>query len=341
MKTQPLDFALAGTGFWSRYQLHGWRELRGARCVALYNRTRAKAEALARELGIARVYDDYAAMLDAERLDFVDIVTGAEQHAPMTRLAADRGLPVICQKPLSTDYRSAAAMVAHCQKRRVPLLVNENWRWQPQIRAFARALQAAPLGRVWRAHVRYANSFPVFANQPFLRDLDRFILTDIGTHLLDVVRFLFGEAESAYARAHRVNRGIRGEDAVSILLKMAGGMTVYTDLSYASRVPGERFPEAFITVEGEDASLSLEADFTVRLVTRRGTRTTRHPPPHYAWADARYGVVHASIVAAQRNLLDGLRGLAPAETTGSDNLKTLRLVFACYESIGHGRVAAV
>ena len=43
-----LRFAIFGTGFWSRYQLAGWRELPGVRCVALFNRTRAKAEALGR-----------------------------------------------------------------------------------------------------------------------------------------------------------------------------------------------------------------------------------------------------------------------------------------------------
>ncbi|MGH7947304.1 MAG: hypothetical protein ACREF9_20215 [Opitutaceae bacterium] len=51
-RVKPVRFALAGTGFWSRYQPHGWRELRGCECVALYNRTRAKADALARGFDI-------------------------------------------------------------------------------------------------------------------------------------------------------------------------------------------------------------------------------------------------------------------------------------------------
>ncbi|HEU5078984.1 MAG TPA: Gfo/Idh/MocA family oxidoreductase [Opitutaceae bacterium] len=328
----PLRFALAGTGFWSRYQLHGWRELAGANCVALYNRTRSKAEALAAEFGIEKVYDDYDAMLATEKIDFVDLVTGVEQHASMAAKAADAGLPVICQKPLSTTLDSAAQMVAHARQRGTALLVNENWRWQTQIRAFAETLATAPLGKIWRAHIQYANSFPVFANQPFLRELEQFILTDIGTHIFDVMRFLFGEAESVYAQTHRVTPGIKGEDAASALFRMRNGITVYTNLSYASRVPGERFPEVFITVEGEDASASLDFDFNIKVVTQKQTLTTRHPPSHYAWADARYSVVHASIVAAQRNLLAGLRGEAAAETTGADNLETLRLVFACYES---------
>jgi D-apiose dehydrogenase len=343
MKKPPLRFALAGAGFWSHYQLHGWRELPGCECAAIYNRTRAKAEKLATAFGIPRnrVYDDYERMLDTERLDFVDICTAVEQHAPMTRAAADRGLDVVCQKPMSTDYASAAALVAHCRKRKVRLYVNENWRWQPQLRAFAAALQRAPLGRTWRAHINYWNSFPVFQNQPFLAELDQFILTDIGTHILDTMRFLFGEAGTIYARGHSVNRGIKGEDAVSALFGMKSGMTVYANMSYASRVHGERFPEVFITVEGEDASVSLDLDFTVRVTTRRGTTVTRHPPPHYAWADARYGIVHASIVEAQRDILAGLRRERKAETTGDDNLQTLRLVFGCYASIRSGQVVRV
>lgn len=328
----PLRFAMAGTGFWARFQLHGWRELAGCECVALYNRTRSRAEALAVEFGIGAVYDDYEAMLATEALDFVDIVTGVEQHAPMARIAADRGLPVVCQKPLAPDFATAAAMVAHARQRGTALLVNENWRWQAQIRALDAVVKAAPLGRVWRAQVNFSNSFPVFDNQPFLRELDQFILTDIGTHLLDVVRFLFGEAKSVYAQIHRVNRRIKGEDAVSALLRMSNGMTVDVNLSYASRVPRELFPETMILVEGEDASAALDLDFNIQVVTARGTTTTRHPPPGYSWADPRYGVVHASIVDAQRNLLGALRGEATAETTGADNLETLRLVFACYES---------
>jgi len=335
MKKLPLRFALAGAGFWSHYQLHGWRELPGCECVAVYNRTRVKAERLAAAFGISsdHVYDNYEQMLATEKLDFVDIVTAVEQHESMARLAADRGLDVVCQKPMSKDYASAAALVAHCRKRRVKFFVNENWRWQPQVRAFAAALKNAPLGKVWRAHINYWNSFPVFANQPFLRELDQFILTDIGTHILDTMRFLFGEADTLYARAHSVAKGIKGEDAVSALFGMKNGMTIYANMSYASRVHGERFPEVFITVEGEDASISLDLDFTVRVTTKRGTKVTRHPPPQYAWADARYGIVHASIVEAQRNILVGLRGEKSAETTGEDNLKTLRLVFGCYESI--------
>ena len=67
----------------------------------------------------------------------------------------------------------------------------------------------------------------------------------------------------------------------------------------------------------------------------------RVPPPRYPWADPEYDVVHASIVECNRNLLGALRGQAPAETTGEDNLRTVRLVFAAYESARCNTVIAL
>ena len=58
------------------------------------------------------------------------------------------------------------------------------------------------------------SGFPVFANQPFLKELEQFILTDLGSHTLDTARFLFGEAESLYCQTRRVHPDIKGEDGL-------------------------------------------------------------------------------------------------------------------------------
>ncbi|MDO8544382.1 MAG: Gfo/Idh/MocA family oxidoreductase [Opitutaceae bacterium] len=200
MKRTPLRFAIFGTGFWARYQLAGWRELPGATCVALYNRTRAKAEALAREFGVPAVYDNPRELLRQEQLDFVDIITDASTHAPLARLAAARGLPVICQKPMAPTLREAEGLVKFCQRHRAPLFVHENFRWQTPIRALAAELGRGTVGRPFRARIDFLSGFPVFRHQPFLAELEQFIITDLGSHTLDLTRFLFGEATSLYCR---------------------------------------------------------------------------------------------------------------------------------------------
>ena len=82
-----LRFATFGAGFWTKFQLSGWREIPGAKCVAIYNRTLEKAQAYAQEFQIAAVYDDAESLLREEELDFVDIITGPETHEQFAMLA--------------------------------------------------------------------------------------------------------------------------------------------------------------------------------------------------------------------------------------------------------------
>jgi D-apiose dehydrogenase len=327
----PLRFAMIGAGFWSKYQLAAWGELPGVQCLAICDLDRARASERARAFDVPSVYDDPHQLFRSETLDFVDIVTSAESHAGLVELAAANGVAAICQKPLAPSFNEARGMVNACARDGVPLLVHENWRWQAPIRAVQGVLKAGTIGRVFRARIQFANSFPVFQNQPSLKELDRFILVDIGTHIFDVARYLFGEATSLFCQTKRVNPEIRGEDVATVMLT-CGDASVLCLMSYASRVEHERFPETFLFIEGDGGSIELGPDFLLRVTTAEGTTYRRVESPRYPWADPAYELVHASIVPCHENLLRSLRGTAEAETTGEDNLKTLRLVEAAYES---------
>lgn len=333
---KELRFGILGTGFWARYQLAAWQELKGARCVALYNRTRAKAEKLAQEFGVPKVYENAEELIRQERPDFVDVITDVNTHRPLVELAAAHRTPVICQKPLAPTLADARTMVGKCESAGVPLLVHENWRWQSPLRELKHILDRTPVGPVFRARITYSNSFPVFENQPFLKELDQFILTDIGTHILDSARMLFGEVATLFCRTMRVHPDIRGEDVATVMLGMHSGATVTCEMSYASRVEHDRFPETFVFVEGDAGSVELGPDFWIRVTTDAGTHARRCPPPYYAWADPRYALAQTAGVACLANLLIALRGEGQAETTGADNLKTLELVFGAYESAASG-----
>jgi D-apiose dehydrogenase len=333
-----LRFAVVGTGFWARYQLAAWRELPGAECVALCNRHRQRAEDLAGEFGVPAVYNDPEDMLLRERLDFLDIITDVATHSSITHLAAAHRLPVISQKPMATTLAEATHMVSACREARVPFFVHENWRWQAPIRQVKRELSREVIGTPFRARLHFCSSFPVFANQPFLKELEQFILADMGSHILDTARFLFGEASALYCQTRRVHGDIKGEDVATVMMTMGAGTTVICEMSYASRLEHERFPETYIYVEGEKGSLELGPDYWIRVTTESGTCARRYPPPRYAWVDPAYELVQASIVPCNADLLAALRGEKQAETTGEDNLKTVRLIFASYESACSGRV---
>jgi len=305
--------------------------------VAVCDLRRDRAERLAADRGIPAAYDDPEEMLRAERPDVVDIVAPEGAHAPLARLAFAHGAAAISQKPLAPTVSEAEAMVAAAEEAGRHLLVHENFRWQAPIRALKAMLDAGVVGRPFRAAIQFANSFPVFDRQPALREAERFILLDLGVHHLDVARFLFGEVERLYCRTRRVNPAIRGEDVATVLLDQPGVHTIL-QLSYASRLAGERFPETYVTVEAERGSLELGPDYVIRATTASGTEVSRHPPRPYAWAAEDHAVVHASMVDCLANLLGAIRGEGRAETDGRDNLRTLRLVAAAYESAASGEV---
>lgn len=335
-----LSFAIFGAGFWSQFQLAAWGELKGVRCAAIYNRTRSKAEALARRFGVPAVYDDAEELLAKEKLDFIDIITDVDTHPVFVRMAAERKLSVICQKPMAPTLKQAREMVERCKRVRVPFFVHENWRWQHPIRELKRALDSGAIGHPFRARVDMISGFPLFQNQPFLAELEQFIITDLGTHTLDAARFLFGEAQNLFCHTAKAHKNIKGEDVATIVMRMGqgAGTIVSVNMAYAENfLEVDKFPETRIFVEGEKGSIELATDFSLRVTTKKGTLARRVPPPRYRWADPAYDVVHASIVPCNANILEALRGTAPAETTGEDNLKTLELVFGAYDSARTGK----
>jgi D-apiose dehydrogenase len=334
-------FAVIGCGFWSQFQIAAWKGLEGVELVAVYNRTKGNAEKIAKRFNVPKVYDSAEELFQNEKLDFVDIITDVGTHEKFVALAVKYGVPVICQKPMAPDYETAKRMVEDCEKADIPFFIHENWRWQLPIRAVKEKLNEGIIGKPFRARITYSNSFPVFDNQPFLAELEQFILTDIGTHILDVARFLFGEVKSLYCQTAKVHKHIKGEDAASVALKMESGMHCNVEVSYASKVEHDRFPETFIMIEGEEGSIELAPDCWVRVTTKARTLSNRIQIPYYPWVDSRYALVHTSIVEENRDLLSALEGKKQAETTGEDNLKTLRLVYAAYESAANNSVVAI
>ena len=330
--SKKLRFAVIGTGFWANYQIPGWLELEGVELVAVYNRTRSKAEAIAHKFNVPHVYDKVQDLLNNEALDFVDIISDVDTHATFTEMAARKRIPIICQKPMAPKLHIARQMLEACSKMDVPFLIHENWRWQAPIRKVKEILDSHEIGKTFKSRVTFCTGFPVFDNQPFLAEVDEFILTDIGSHILDVCRFLFGEVRTLQCHTASVNPRIKGEDVANVLLGMENGISCFAEMSYASILEYESFPQTFILIEGEKGSVHLTKDCEIHVTTKAGTRVIYAKPNYYTWADPKYGLVHSSIVDCNRNLLNALAGKAPAETTGRDNFETVRLVHASYTS---------
>jgi predicted dehydrogenase len=94
-------------------------------------------------------------------------------------------------------------------------------------------------------------------------------------------------------------------------------------------------------VEGENGSVYLGPGFEIRTTTRKGTKSETVKFPSYPWADPDYIVNHESGIHVNKNILNDMNGIGKAENTGADNLETVRLIWASYESARTGEVVNI
>ena len=332
--------ALIGCGFFSRNHLHAWKQLPDVQIVALCDRDSERLAGAAKEFGIDRTYEDAGQMVAAERLDFVDIATTVGSHRSLVELAARAGLPCICQKPFASSLIDANAMIDACAEARVPLMVHENFRWQTPIQEARKVIDAGTIGTPQWGRFSFRSAYDVYRAQPYLAEGRRFIIEDLGIHILDIARFLVGEVATLSASTQRVNPRIAGEDVATILLRHREGATSLVDCSYAAHRAEELFPQTLLEIDGDKGSLRVDAGYQLIVHSPHGgTQKRSCEPPLHAWAERPWFNIQDSVVNIQAHWLACLREGREPQTSGRDNLRTLQLVEAAYTSAASSQAA--
>ncbi|MER9327276.1 Gfo/Idh/MocA family oxidoreductase [Mesorhizobium sp. M0488] len=331
-----LSGALIGCGFFAVNQMHAWRDIEGASIVAICDRDPERLRIVGDQFGVARRYTDAAALFTGEKLDFVDIATTVGSHRPLVEMAAAHGIPVICQKPFAPTLADAKLMVEACAKAGVPLMVHENFRWQSPIQAVRAALDSGEIGTPFFGRISFRSAYDVFSGQPYLATGKRFIIEDLGIHILDIARFLLGDVTSLTARTARINPAIAGEDVATMLMDHESGAISIVDCSYATRLAVEPFPETLIEIDGSDGTIRLAQGYRLTVVGKSGTKVSDISPPLLPWASRPWHNIQESVVAIQKHWVDCLAKRIEPETSGADNLKTLALVEAAYAGAASG-----
>src|SRR3712207_6113047 len=131
MSQDTIRVGIIGSGFGQSAMIPGFRLTPGAEVVALTSGRRERAEAAAREHNIPHAFDDYREMLDKVELDLVAVVTPVYLHYPMTMDALDRGIHVLCEKPMAMDLAQAKAMYAKAQDQGVVHMIDHELRFNP------------------------------------------------------------------------------------------------------------------------------------------------------------------------------------------------------------------
>ncbi|MDZ4707273.1 MAG: Gfo/Idh/MocA family oxidoreductase [Saprospiraceae bacterium] len=329
--------AIIGCGFWAHYQVAAWLEL-PVEVIAVCDPDESKAKMLADKFGISTYYTDAKQLFALEKPDLVDIITNPESHAALVLLAADHGIPVICQKPMAADWATATMMVDYCASKNVPFYIHENFRWQAAMLKVKQILDAGIIGQSFKARIYFNSSFPVLKYQPTLALLPQMIIADLGVHLFDLIRFFFGEAKLLFCRTQKIGTGFKGENVANTFIETMSGVHCYVELSWASVVEYESFPQTLLYIEGTQGSIRLDKDYKLFVIKPDDITEDIVPIVDYPWLHPEYKASQAALVACNQDLLDAIVGKKESDNRADLNLKTLRLVYAAYESAIRGEV---
>jgi predicted dehydrogenase len=324
----PLRIGLVGAGWVTQHHLAAWHEQADAVVVAIADPSQQRATEKAEQFGISRIYRSAEEMLHDGGIDAVDIAAPREFHAPLVRLAASRGLPILCQKPLAPTYGEAVALVAGVADRS-RLMVHENWRFRAYYRQIAAWLREGRIGKVTQAQMTLLSSglvpdargeLPALVRQPFLATLDRALVMEIAIHHIDTLRFLLGELQLVHARLGRGCAAMSGEDRAFASFETADAAPVCLFANLAAHGEHPVLSDRLLLV-GERGTIRLTGD-TLSCDGEQPAQLEYDPAATYL----------QSYAAAIAHFVQALRSGAPFETSPADNLATLRLVEDIYAS---------
>jgi predicted dehydrogenase len=331
--TTPLRGAIAGCGFFGQIHLEGWRRIPEATIVAACDLDLAKAQAAA-----PHGFDDLERMLDTVKPDFLDIATRPELHLSMLRIAAERGLPVICQKPMAPAWPECLEMVRVARAAAIPFMIHENWRWQPWYRVIAAEMAAgrlgAPVTYTFRTRKRDGAGPEPYTLQPYFRTMPRLLLFETLVHHLDTARYLFGDLDTIYAHLRRVNPHILGEDQVLMVATHSSGLSGVIDGNRFLDLAPDSPPLGDAFFEFEEGALRLSPNGDILRVAGGGESLL--------WKnDVTAGYRGDSVRATSAHFVRSLLENKPFETPGIDYLLTVSAVETAYRSAAAGTALRV
>lgn len=333
-----------GAGYFSQFHYEAWARISDACIAAVCDLDPVQAERVRSQFGFPTGYTDFVEMFDRERPDFVDIITPPATHLDLVAAAAERGIAVICQKPLAPDFETAERIVATAQDAGIRFMVHENFRFQPWHREIKRMLEAGTVGSrlhtlAWR--MRQGDGWgkdAYLARQPYFRTMPRMLVHETGIHHIDTFRYLGGEIAAVYARLKKWNPVIAGEDAGMLLFEFETGALGLWDANRynESQYANPRYTFGEFLVEADGGSIRLRGDGTLTMQPL-GERERE-----VAYGHADWGFAGDCVYPTQAHFVARLIDGQPFETDGAEYLKSLRVEEAAYASAESGaRVALV
>ncbi|WP_406314334.1 Gfo/Idh/MocA family oxidoreductase [Streptosporangium sp. NBC_01639] len=309
-----LRVGIVGTGFIGGVHARAAR-LAGARIVGVAGSTPERAaRAYAARLA-ERVFRSAEDLIESGELDVLHVCTPNHLHASITIKALEAGLHVICEKPLATDFDTAALMAARAAQSARTATVPFVYRFHPMAREARQRVAEGHIGRVNLIHGSYLQDWLLSPDDdnwrvdPALGGPSR-AFADIGSHWCDLAEFVTGDriaavsAQTAVAVPDRTKRpDVPTEDVATVQFRTVGGAVGTMAVSQVS--PGRK-NRLFLEISGSEASIAFDQEQpeTLWLGHRQGSELLVRDPQTLSVPALRYSPLPAGHAQGYHDCFD-------------------------------------
>lgn len=339
MIEQKARIACVGAGYFSQFHIESWKRMPGAELVGVCDMDIDKAKA-----SEAPAFSDVSKMLSSCKPDVVDVVVPPPAHKDAIRQALAAGVKaIICQKPFCTSFDEAREITAEAEAAGIPLIIHENFRFQPWYRKIRDLILAGAVGDVLQATFRLRpgdgqGPDAYLDRQPYFQTMPRFLIHETAVHWIDTFLFLFGNPTAVYADLRQINPVIAGEDAGIVLFDHPGGVRSTFDgnrlLDHSAQNTRCTMGEAL--VEGTEGTITLYGDGSVRLRAFGSLEEEEVLGPNQA---STFG--GDCVYALNSHIVEGLKHGGTFENTAREYLRVIEIEEAIYHSAKTGAKTAL
>jgi len=211
-----LRVGLVGVGSISGKHIPAWQSIADAELVALCSR---RPEAMEKYDGV-RKYADFNEMLRCEQLDILDICLPTFLHAEYAIKAMEKGIHVVCEKPISLHKADVARIYGAARKHNVQFMVAQVLRFWPEYEYLRELYQKGTYGRILSGNMTRLNRFPSRTGGHWMADehLSGLVPFDLHIHDLDFMVRTFGAPKGFTPRRSRQP----GQDHLCVLYDFDG-----------------------------------------------------------------------------------------------------------------------
>jgi predicted dehydrogenase len=309
---------------------------------------------------IPSAYDTVDEMLDSEPLDAVIVLTTNKTHVPVALAAIERGLHVLCEKPLGTTSAEARHVAETAEAKGLITMVPFTYRHMPGVRYMKELVDQGYVGTPYHLNFRYFAWYARQGEYLWRFDLDEAgsgVAGDLGSHFVYLARWFFGEVRAVTAVfGHSVPRVPRPdgvpytqtEDSAIILLEFENGATGNIHVSAVAHEPSAFGQRHQMELHGSAGTLHHLNDWdrVQRVDGSQPGDAGMHelPIPDHIWGEARRDVVHDTYKDVfrlgdfqSRAFVSAVAAGRPVTPDFADGLAVQRIIDAAARSAAEGR----